>query len=177
VTTVVHTLWSMGALERAFDEAENETLGYMQPNILIAMGRPEDALSYLQRAETKGHHPASSPWYTSLHAALRGSFDEAADACERIVALNVPDPESLYHMVRTLAYCQRSTRAVDLFNRTVDEGYFNVPLFERDPWVDSLRGDERFIAALERARARHQHARHAFEQADRHRLFAAVTRV
>src|SRR5439155_11404355 len=28
--------------------------------------------------------------------------------------------------------------------RSVDEGYFNVPQFARDPWLDPLRGDAGF---------------------------------
>lgn len=103
---------------------------------------------------------------------MTGAYDEAVQACERIVALNVPDPEATYHMARTFAYCQRSSRALDLFSRTVDEGYFNVALFERDPWVDSLRGEVRFTAALDRARMRQSQAREAFDRAGGRRLFA-----
>jgi serine/threonine-protein kinase len=173
VTTVVHTLWSLGAHERAFEEALNETLGYMHPVILVALGRHDEALSHLLHVEAKASHPALSTWYASLRGALSASYDEAAMACERIVALNVPDPESLYHMARTLAYCKRSSRALDLFSRTVDEGYFNVALFERDPWVDTLRGHAQFTAALDRARVRRRQAREAFERAGGHLLFAA----
>ena len=87
------------------------------------------------------------------------------------------DPEAIYHVARMLACCGRLPRALELFSRSVDEGYFNVELFERDPWLDPLRGERQFAATLEHANARRQHARDAFEHAGGYRLFARAKQV
>jgi hypothetical protein len=42
--------------------------------------------------------------------------------------------------------------------RSVETGYANVTLLARDPWLEPLRQDERFVAALRRATEHHRAA-------------------
>jgi hypothetical protein len=76
-----------------------------------------------------------------------------------------------------VAHCGKLTRALELFSRSVDEGYFNVELFERDPWLDPLRHEPGFAETLARAHERRRHARDAFETAGGYRLFARAKHV
>src|SRR5207247_3701327 len=108
----------------------------------------------------------------SIAGAIGGREADGAEACEAILASNLRDPEAIYHVARMLVRCGRLPRALELFSRSVDEGYFNVELFERDPWLDPLRRDPEFAASLERANARRQHARDAFEHSGGYKLFA-----
>jgi len=177
-TTVVHTLWSIGDYGRALEEAADETLGYMHPMILVALGRSDEARRHMRQLEAQSaRNAAVMPWYRSLRAVLEGAYDEAADMCETIVARLVGDPEALYHMARTLAQSRREARALELFGRSIDEGYFNVELFERDPWMDPVRHERTFSESLARAHARRQHARDAFEHAGGYQLFARAKQV
>jgi hypothetical protein len=96
---------------------------------------------------------------------------------EGILASNTHDPEVVYHMARTVARCGDRSRGLELFRRSVEEGYFNVPQFARDPWLDSLRGDPAFNTIAARADARHRQAREAFEHASDHRLLALAKQV
>jgi TolB-like protein/tetratricopeptide (TPR) repeat protein len=176
-TTAVHTLWSMGEPARAFEEVQNETLGYMHPQLLIAMGREDEALARLRQLEANAANASLKRWYVSLRGALDGHHAESIEACEGILASNTSDPEVVYHMARTVARCGNRSRALELFSRSVEEGYFNIPQFARDPWLDALRGDPSFTAIAARADARHRHAREAFEQAGGHRLLALAKQV
>jgi len=112
-----------------------------------------------------------------LRGAIDGHCDESVTACEAIVASNMRDPESLYHMVRTFAMCGKTERALELFARTVDEGFFCEPLFARDRWIDPLRSDSRFVEIASRAAARHRQAADAFERAGGARLLRPAVRV
>ena len=116
-------------------------------------------------------------WYVSLRGAIDGHHAESLEACEGILASNTHDPEVLFHMARTVARCGHPARALELLSSSVDEGYFNVPLFARDPWLDPLRGDRPFADIVARADARYRRARDAFEQAGGHRLLALAKQV
>ncbi|MGH7574268.1 MAG: tetratricopeptide repeat protein, partial [Longimicrobiales bacterium] len=62
--------------------------------------------------------------------------------------------EELYHYARLGAGFGDLDAAVRLFGRAVERGFLPVPYFARDPFLEPLRADQRFRAALERARAR-----------------------
>ena len=175
-TTVVHTLWAMGDYERALEDARSELLGFMLPVVLATMGRIDEAVERLREQEGS-LGDVGKRWYVSLRGALDGHCDESLTACEAIVASNMGDPESLYHMVRTFAKCGRTERALELFARTVDEGFFCEPLFARDRWIDSLRSDSRFVEIASRAAARHRQATDAFDRAGGARLLRPSMRV
>jgi eukaryotic-like serine/threonine-protein kinase len=175
-TTIVHTLWAMGDYEGALEAARNELLGYMLPVVLATMGRTDEAVERL-RGQEGDVGDVGRRWYVSLRAALDGHCDESIEACESIVASNMGDPESLYYLVRTFAMCGRTERALQLFARTVDEGFFCEPLFARDRWIDSLRSDPRFVEIASRAAARHRQASDAFDRAGGARLLRPAMRV
>jgi hypothetical protein len=54
--------------------------------------------------------------------------------------------------------------------RVVDGGFFCVPVFARDPWLDPLRADPEFVNILRQAETRHQKARAVFTEAGGDRL-------
>jgi len=177
LTTGIHTLWATGDFARTMEQADTETLGYMRPVLLVSMGRLDEAREHLSQLAAQPVDVGVRRWHAAIGAAIDGRAVECVEACEGIVGSNVRDPEALYHVARLLAHCGREQRAVELFNRSVDEGYFNVDLFARDPWLDPLRSDPAFDTIVARADARHRHARDAFEQAGGHRLLALAKQV
>jgi hypothetical protein len=52
----------------------------------------------------------------------------------------------------------------------VEDGFFCVPAFTRDPWLDSLRGTPEFAAVVRRAEARHRQALISFLTAEGDRV-------
>lgn len=80
------------------------------------------------------------------------------------------DPEGLFYIARTLAYLGDMPRARCEFSRAVEGGFFCVPAFLRDPWLDQLRANQDFISLLRRAEARHREAVSAFLNAGGDRI-------
>jgi len=57
----------------------------------------------------------------------------------------------------------RLDAAIEMLDRTERDGFFCYPIFARDPWLDPLRGDARFVAILKRAEERMRNAQRAFD--------------
>ena len=149
----------------------------MKPVVLVSMDRLDEARDLLSRLLAQPSEAGVKLWHQSIAGAIGDRPAEGAEACEAILAANVRDPEAIYHVTRMLARCGRLPRALELFSRSIDEGYFNVELFEHDPWLDPLRHDPKFAASLARAHERRQHARDAFERAGGYRLLARAKQV
>src|SRR5262249_30470704 len=177
VTTGIHTLWALGQFDRVLEQADTETLGYMRPVVLVSMGRLDEVRALLSYRLEQPSEGGVRLWNQAIASAIDRRAADGADACDAILASNLRDPEALYHLARLLAQCDSRPRALELFSRSVDEGYFNVELFERDPWLDPLRGEREFAEGLARANARRQHARDAFERAGGYKLFARAKQV
>jgi len=175
-TSVIHTQWAMEDYEPVLEHADSETLGWMRSVVLVSMGRIDDARALLAPLAAEPV-PAARLWHYAIASALDGRPGDCIDACERILTSHLRDPEAVYHVARMVSRAGYADRALELFTRAVDDGYFNVPLFERDPWLDPRRTDARFTDALDRARARRQHARDAFDRAGGRRLFAMAKQV
>ena len=75
-----------------------------------------------------------------------------------------PDPEGMYYMARSMARVGDLDMSILGINSAVDGGFFCYPWFVRDPWLDPLRGDARFIDALRRAEAKWRDAKRAFDE-------------
>lgn len=69
-----------------------------------------------------------------------------------------------YNMACLAALTGDVESALDAWDRTVDAGFIRFEVAARDPDLDSIRADPRFVAAFERARARVE------EQRERQRL-------
>lgn len=76
-------------------------------------------------------------------------------------------PESTYFGALTFA---RLDAALAGLERSVDIGFRCSPAFEREAWLDPLRGDPRFAEVLARAGRRHAEAARAFREAGGPRL-------
>jgi hypothetical protein len=54
--------------------------------------------------------------------------------------------------------------------RAVEGGFYPDQLLARDPWLDPVRGEPRFVQLLRRAEARHREAQAAFLEHEGDRL-------
>jgi serine/threonine protein kinase len=107
-----------------------------------------------------------------LRCALSGDRETAIRNCRQVMASEqlFPDGEGLYNLTRVAALAGDFPLAVQVFNRVVDQGFFCVPGFARDRWIDPLRSLPEFQAAMARATVRHEAARRAFDAAGGYRL-------
>ena len=78
---------------------------------------------------------------------------------------NFHDPEGLLFCARNFIHVGEVDRGLGVLEATVAHGLFCDRLLETDPWLDPVRGNERFDAVLETARTRSLDAEAAYEEA------------
>jgi serine/threonine protein kinase/tetratricopeptide (TPR) repeat protein len=160
-TTVTHTYFMLGDYERALD-ASGGDFGYGTALILAALGRREQAISWLREKEHDQTGRLGGLYLTSLRALLEGRREESLQASEEFRKATFRDPEGLFYMARQLAYLGEKPMALEMFSRAIEKGFFCYPTMLRDPWLDSLRGLNEFTDSLRKAQELHREAVQAF---------------
>ena len=67
-------------------------------------------------------------------------------------------------MGRSMAHVGLTDMAVMGLTQSVERGFFCYPWFVRDPWLDPVRGDARFIETLRHAESMWRDAKRAFDE-------------
>jgi serine/threonine-protein kinase len=167
-TSVAITYFMLGDYQRVHDVSADEPSGYLDGLALVMLGREEEAVATLRKAEEVGDVTARK-FNESLRMLLEGHRAEGLAAMRTLLS-GFRDPEGPYVVARQFAYYGDSATALALLARAVEEGYFCFPMMARDPWLDTLRADPAFTKTLRHAEARHREALAAFLQADGDRL-------
>lgn len=168
-TSVAQTYFMLGDYQRVHDLSADEPFGYLDGLALAMLGRDQEAIVGLRKAEEMGD--VTTRKYTeSLRMLLEGNRAEGLAAMRTIHVPGFRDPESFYYVARQFAYFGDPAEALALLTRAVDEGFFCVWAMARDPWLDTLRADPAFTKILRHAETRHREALAAFLQADGDRL-------
>jgi TolB-like protein/Tfp pilus assembly protein PilF len=157
-TTVMHVCYSTGEYERALAEAPPHESD--RGLVLAAMGRREEAIAETRRWAKLGSDSLHGRWAEAIGHALEGRPQAVLEIFERFH--DFPDPEGWYYNGSLLTRAGVLGRGAEVVAASMDRGYFNVVLIDRDPWTESIRGDERFKAARARAEVRHRAAIAAF---------------
>ena len=77
----------------------------------------------------------------SLHES--GDYAKAARSFEQAIKIR-QQPRAMFMIARSYAKLGKSDAALDWLTRAVDAGFADLPLFDRDADIESLRGDVRF---------------------------------
>jgi serine/threonine protein kinase len=165
-TTVGNAHLMMGDFQGAL---ETEASDYNRALTLALMGQEREALRRIEESDSKDLPAISRLLLVTLRAALQGKRHESVQATNQVISL-FTDPEGLYYMARQLAYLGETASALATLKRVVDGGFFCVPVFARDPWLDPLRTHPEFVSILRQAETRHQEARTVFMKAGGERL-------
>jgi hypothetical protein len=156
-------------------ETSGSDFGYMNALALASLGRENEALDLLRHYEQRpAQHQLMRHFMASLRALLEGKREAGLNATEECIAVIQKGGEELFYCVRQLAYLGELERAIAELERAVDLGFFCYAVMLRDPWLDALRGDSRFVKIFNRAQSRHESARKTFLEAGGAEILGAV---
>jgi hypothetical protein len=103
-------------------------------------------------------------------AALEGDRNACREALERCQQLGFRDPEGRYLIGRTYAFIGDSEPALEVLSGVVETGFFCVPAFVKDPWLDPVRAEPRFAEIVRRAEALQREAAAVYSESHGERL-------
>jgi tetratricopeptide (TPR) repeat protein len=160
------TYFALADYEKVLD-FQAEHVPYMMSLALVMLGRRDEVRPLLGLADLTGTGRLGT-YVQALLAIIDGRNDEAAGFLRSLV--DIPDPEAHYYLARALAHVGVRDEPLALLSAAVANGFFCVPAFTRDPWLDSLRGTPEFSAMIHAAEARHRQAMISFLTAEGDRI-------
>lgn len=161
-TSVLHTYFAMGDYQRCVDEAQWLT-DPMITAALVSLGDAEHARQAIRvERERFAGNTIERHFVGHLAAFIGGSREEGVRELDILLGSGFRDGEGIYHGARGYARLGETEKAIEAFGRVVRYGFCSYSTFVRDPWLDPLRGDPRFVDLLRQAEARHRAAARAF---------------
>jgi eukaryotic-like serine/threonine-protein kinase len=164
-TTAGHTCFMLGDYEGVIEHEPEDH--FMRSLALLMLGRQEEALASLDVAETALPHLLAI-YVKALHQLVRNELADSADSIRKL--RHIHDPEGRFYVARHLAHLGEGEEALAILKNVVEDGFFCLPAFTRDPWLDSLRGTSEFTAIMRRAETRHRQAIISFLTAEGDRV-------
>jgi DNA-binding winged helix-turn-helix (wHTH) protein/tetratricopeptide (TPR) repeat protein len=153
-TSVIHTYWMLGDYDRVI--AYRHVTASMT---LMLLGRSAEALAVarvLEGGPDKRRHVVAAE-----RAFLEGRRGDALAALDE-AKTGYGDAEGLYYLACEYAFFGAPERALELFLRSVERGFFCFPAMARNRWMDPIAAHPDYIATLQRAEARHRLAMRTF---------------
>lgn len=144
---------ALAALERLPQEVNPALIGHQMAWALFNLGRHAEAAAKLE--QLLHDYPADTGGvFTSMQAVLAASSGDARLAEKKIAAaIDLGKGfghfhHTAYHVASAYALMNKSDQAVKWLQVTADDGFPCYPLFERDPTLDTIRADARFVAFM-----------------------------
>ena len=165
-TSAALTHFLMGDYRKVL-EFPAERMPYMESLAYMMLGETARVSTTLRDLDVKGADRLGT-FVASLVAMLDGRRDELLNSLRLLHDL--PDPEGRYFIARTFAQVGAFDEALPILAEVVENGFFCLSAFTRDPWLDPLRGHPSFSAIVRRAEARHRQALISFLTAEGDRV-------
>ena len=169
-TSGMHAHFMIGDYERVL-EFQEAGIPYMRNLALIMMGREDEARQSLSTLDLE--LPGRLAVFTRvLLLDLNGQTEEAMSLLRQ--QIDIPDPEGCFYLARNMAHLGYGDEALPVLAKCVEDGFFCLAAYTRDPWLDPLRGQSAFIALLRRAETRHRQALISFLNAEGDRILGVA---
>jgi non-specific serine/threonine protein kinase len=125
---------------------------------LASNGRRNEALAVTNRARSENIHNVQTIFYLLLKYALIKDRESVLHAitpefkktCWR-------DPEWSYAVASRLSLAEAKKEALDWLYNAISRGFINYPLLQCDPFLDNIRGTERFKKLMVKAKHEWEH--------------------
>ena len=134
---------------------------------LVMLGRHEEALAGFEAVDPRTPHLLGI-YVKALAHLVRHEVEQSRALMKKLMAIK--DPEARYHLARQYAYLGDHESALSALTGVIEDGFFCVPGFTRDPWLDPLRAEPRFTEVMRRAATRHRQAVISFLAAEGDRV-------
>jgi TolB-like protein/lipopolysaccharide biosynthesis regulator YciM len=166
---VGETLLFQGKYEQALDALRNvprevnpSLVGHQIVWALFNLGRKEEATKTLEQF-LRDYPEDNRGLYTSLQAVLSASEGQEDIAEEKIKSAIERGKgfghfhHTAYHIACAYAQMNKPVQAIHWLEVAADNGFPCYPLFEKDPNLNNLRQDARFITFLDKQRQQREH--------------------
>jgi tetratricopeptide (TPR) repeat protein len=146
---------ALTALRNVPTEVNPALVGHQIVWALFNLGRKEEATATLEQFLTK-YPDDNRGLYTSLQAVLSASSGQERVAEEKIKSAIERGKgfghfhHTAFHIACAYAHLNRPAEAVKWLEVAAGDGFPCYPVFEKDPNLNNLRGDGRFLSFLER---------------------------
>jgi non-specific serine/threonine protein kinase len=146
---------ALAALRNIPKEANPSMVGYQAPTALLHLGRTQEAAALL--GEFLRDYPEDNGGlFTSVQAliaALVGEENKAEDKIRSAVDKGKGFGHfhhAAYNIACAYALMNKREQAIKWLQAAADDGFPCYPLFEREPYLDHLRQDSRFVSLMKR---------------------------
>jgi hypothetical protein len=160
-TSVGHTYWMMGNYRKAAMFTTGD-IGYLQGVSLASLGEMEQAIQILYENEVKTARETIRCYQRSLRFALEGEKDQSLLEIKSALARPGIDGESLFYLMRTLAFIGSKEEALLILDLIILKGFTPSQVFDHDPWLTSLRDEPKYLSFLHKLNLSRAQAREAF---------------
>jgi DNA-binding winged helix-turn-helix (wHTH) protein len=172
-TSVAHTYFMMCDYEKSlywYGKAGGAGL-YLDAMAMLCMGRREEASALVWARQDRFYWQPGL--MNSLLAYLNGDLERGIAAVRDNAASDFRDPETSFYLARQAAKLGALDLAIELLQRSVEQGFCVPTTIIEDAWLAPLRRTPEFERTLAEARTRERQARTMFVGAGGDRICAA----
>jgi DNA-binding winged helix-turn-helix (wHTH) protein/tetratricopeptide (TPR) repeat protein len=173
-TSVPHTWFLQGDYKRTA-AMKMEDNPYIVALAMAEEGRKHEALPLLRALEARVKTRLGD-FIVAARTLLEEDHAGSMAAVSRILDSGFSDPQALFYLTRHLARIDHEDSAIALLDRVVAGGFIAYPAMVRDPWLERLRGNSRFVKTMETVERRHREAEKHFKELEGPRLMELALR-
>jgi tetratricopeptide (TPR) repeat protein len=170
-TSVAYTHFMLADWTRAIDH-DVDDVRWVTNWCLPMLGREGEAIAAYYDLTARPLPERMQRLAIASRLALERKRDECLDTMV-IFENHAFDPEGLYFAGRALIRIHEYERAIGLFERAVERGFFCLGAFVHDPWLDATRREPRFQKLVNRAEERWSDAEHELRRLDGYHVLTA----
>jgi tetratricopeptide (TPR) repeat protein len=164
-TSVAQTFLLMNDWERTIAVDRSEP-SIARPSALYQLGRLDEALAIVRPLAVKDLHPQLRIALETMIAAFESRWEDVIHHVRALINSGFSDPEGFFHWAGALALAGDHEGALELLERTIEDGFYPASAFVSYPNLDPVRTLPDFRHIVRRAEERQREALETFRAAD-----------